>query len=310
MAKKKPASEESPEVKQQEEAEENNRCFVITPIGDDNTEVRRATDGLIDAVIEPAARELGFAVDVAHRSYDPRSITRRIVEQIVESRLVIANLTGLNPNVMYELAVRHVAAKPLVVIAERGTRLPFDIKDELTFFYDNDMQGVVELRIKLLHAIERAINAEHVDNPIIRYQQTSLLEQTGRTPTADQIILDRLESIERRLSSPNLNARGTTLSNSRNSAWMLTVTGEGVTDLFLHRQNDFGLELQLYSVLISSITRVTESKCYLLVTAPNLLFADAVALAVKKCLNFFGIQSPSVHIAGHTDGDSVARQIN
>lgn len=204
MAKKKaapkPAAETESEEPSPQLAEENNRCFIITPIGDDSSEIRRATDGLIDAVIEPVVRECGLEVDVAHRSYDPRSITRRIVEQVVESRLVIANLTGLNANVMYELAVRHAAKKPVVAIAEVGTRLPFDIKDELTFFYSNDMQGVVELKERLSRAVSGAITASELDNPIVRYTQSQLIELSGEPPSIESMVLERLESIERRLS--------------------------------------------------------------------------------------------------------------
>ena len=92
MAKKKPESEAK-----RQETDNNNQCFIITPVGDDDSEVRRAADGLIDAVIEPVLSDLGIELIAPHRGYEPISITGRIVRDIVESKLVIANLTGLNP---------------------------------------------------------------------------------------------------------------------------------------------------------------------------------------------------------------------
>lgn len=104
-------------------------CFVVSPIGGDGTETRRSIDGLMDAAIEPALVESGFEVSVAHRMVSPGSITNQVIELLLTADLVVANLTGLNPNVMYELAVRHAARKPVVTIAEIGTPIPFDLQE-------------------------------------------------------------------------------------------------------------------------------------------------------------------------------------
>lgn len=129
-------------------------CFVITPIGDENTAIRRHIDGIIDQAIIPAIGE-EFQVKVAHREYEIGSINDKVIQSIYNSDLVIANLTGLNPNVMFEIAIRYSFGKPAIVIAEKGTKLPFDIVDENTIFYINDPAGAADLKDTIKKFMEK-----------------------------------------------------------------------------------------------------------------------------------------------------------
>lgn len=177
------------------EAEKQRVCFVISPIGGDSTDTRRALEGLMDAVIEPTLRELGFKVEVAHRISRTGSITNQVIELLLSADLVVANLTELNPNVMYELAVRHAARKPVVTIAHVDTRLPFDIADQRTIFYRNDMAGVPELRRALDSSVHEALTDSEPDNPVYRAVQTQVMREVA--PTDNQrFLLDRMDRLE------------------------------------------------------------------------------------------------------------------
>jgi len=188
-------------------AVDRNRCFVITPIGDENTPLRRSAEGLINTVISPVLEEFDFDVVVAHKIAAAGSIAKQVLQLVLFDQLVIVNLTGLNPNVMYELAVRHAARLPAVTLVEDGTRLPFDIADERAIHFQNDMQGVEELRPKLRDAIKAALKDKEPDNPIYRVIETSIIKAVTKTDL-EKYLIDRLDNIEQLLARLYSETRG------------------------------------------------------------------------------------------------------
>jgi hypothetical protein len=142
------------------------KCFVITPIGEEASVTRSNTDTLIADVIRPIL-EPEFEVIVAHEIAKAGSINRQIIEEIITSDLVIANLSGTNPNVMYELALRHCTNKPVIQIAEKGTLVPFDIHSLRTIFYENTYRGFLKLNSELQKYADAFSIMDTSDNPII-----------------------------------------------------------------------------------------------------------------------------------------------
>lgn len=120
-----------------------------------------------------------------------------------EADLAIANLTTLNPNVMFELAVRYSFGKPTIVIAEEGTRLPFDVIGENTIFYVNDPEGASELKRKLTK-FEMNINCEkHTYGPVHKVIRNlpllNAIESKENVSTQELLLylISRLNSLEK-----------------------------------------------------------------------------------------------------------------
>lgn len=158
--------------------------------------MRRATDGLMKSVLRPILEaELNFAVSAAHEIPDPGSITTQIIQRLLGADLVVANLTGLNANVMYELAIRHCAALPVVMLAEHGTKLPFDVNVERTIFYTNDLGGAGELSHEFRVAVASAIKSGTPNNPVTRAHKDKILRDSLPPNDASAVILEKLDRL-------------------------------------------------------------------------------------------------------------------
>ncbi len=166
------------------------KCFIITPIGNENSEIFRKAKGVIESTIRPILCEYDFDdIKPAYEINVSGMINTQIINRIINDDLVVVNLTGNNPNVMYELCLRHVVAKPIIHICENGTSLPFDIKDSRTIFYENDMLGVEELKSKLRSFMDNiSYTDDYIDNPIYTARKyENLLKETKGTGTNEML---------------------------------------------------------------------------------------------------------------------------
>ena len=115
------------------------KCFVISPIDSPDSNIRKKADALLNYLIRPVLTELDYLVTRADELPHPGSITELLVQNIDESDLVIAIISGHNPNVFYELAVRNAIEKPFILMnSDKSEKPPFDIKDLNVINYCDD----------------------------------------------------------------------------------------------------------------------------------------------------------------------------
>lgn len=96
---------------------------------------------LYDDVITRICHEHGIAPVRADEVYGPGIIVADVARQIVESKLIIAEISPANPNVYYEIGYAHALGKPTILVAEKGTELPFDVSPFRVLFYENTISG-------------------------------------------------------------------------------------------------------------------------------------------------------------------------
>lgn len=113
-------------------------CFVLMPFA--------AEFQLVYAdAIKPAMTRLGWDCRRADEIYEPREIINIICQEIHRSRLVIADLTGRNPNVFYELGYAHAAGKNTLLLAQSIADVPFDLRHRQLIEYAQTEDGLSSL---------------------------------------------------------------------------------------------------------------------------------------------------------------------
>ncbi|MBC9786177.1 hypothetical protein H1S01_17060 [Heliobacterium chlorum] len=146
-------------------------CFVISPIGEEGSKIRNNADQVLKHIIRPVMDQHGYKTTRADEETNPGIITKYILKQVIESDLVIADLSGHNPNVFYELGVRHVFGKPTIQLIEKNQKIPFDVSFMGTITYNlSVLDEVVQSKTKLSATIESM--SEQIDNPVTEIMHT------------------------------------------------------------------------------------------------------------------------------------------
>jgi nucleoside 2-deoxyribosyltransferase len=128
-------------------------CFVMMPFSNRFDEVYRN-------LIAPVVRDNGLSVLRADEMAGPGFVLEQIRSAIQQSRLCIADLTGNNPNVLYEVGYAQAFDKPLILIAEEASRLPFDVAHQRVITYGAQLE---ESQVKLNSAISQVLSENRME---------------------------------------------------------------------------------------------------------------------------------------------------
>ena len=130
------------------------KCFVISPIGEEGSEVRKKADQVFKYIISPVCETCEFEPIRVDKVNQVDSINQTIIDYVLNSELVIADITGHNPNAFYEMGYRKSTGRPMIHLKEKREKIPFDIADIRTFEYDlSDLDSVEEIKSRLITTI-------------------------------------------------------------------------------------------------------------------------------------------------------------
>ncbi len=164
-------------------------CFVISPIGSRlapvGTEERSKYENAIqmwEYVFEPACQHFGMQPLRADRLAEPGEITEQVFLLLRDADVVVADLTGGNANVMYELGLRHTRDKLTVQMGEYE-RLPFDVNIIRTIQFRRTEAGLIDARENLMETLRAALQGSAT--PVTATRLWSELEPIGSDTLAE-----------------------------------------------------------------------------------------------------------------------------
>jgi hypothetical protein len=177
------------------------RCFVIGPIGEPGSDIRKHADMLLNAVIREALEgsDSPYEIVRSDKVADPGMINDRVIHDILNADLVVADLTFLNANAFYELGLRHAALKPIINFAQIGTELPFDTFGYRAILEDiTSWDGIQRARQQIRDQAKVTQAPDYqVSNPITQanasFKMRESADPTERVIADLQIRLERLE---------------------------------------------------------------------------------------------------------------------
>lgn len=146
------------------------RCFVIMPYGE-RTDVASVVvdfDRIYRDILAPTIESAGMECIRCDQIDEAGHIHRRMFEQIWKCEVAVADLSLLNPNVFYELGMRHALRRSVTVLIRRkGTAVPFNLGNLSVLEYDETDAGqLADFRRRLVRYIETGLRDGHTDNVV------------------------------------------------------------------------------------------------------------------------------------------------
>ena len=121
--------------------------FMLMPFKEELTRI-------YEECIKKPLESQGYTIKRADDFFKSSPIIDDILESIEKADIIIADLTGNNPNVFYELGRAHEENKVVIQICQKGQKIPFDLGYIRTIIYDNSLSGYTYLKNQVLKYIE------------------------------------------------------------------------------------------------------------------------------------------------------------
>lgn len=220
--------------------------------------------------------EKDFLFSHAGEEDNQQNILKDIIQAIYDADIIIANLTGLNPNVFYELGIAHTLNKKVIIITEDISTLPFDLKSYRAKEYSTHFVKFAELIDSLNKYMYGAATGEIIySNPVSDFLNTKTekeiiasIQQSDKAITleedSDKGFLDFLAGIEENAKemtnninnmSKDMNTMATGISTSTSEIERVNKTGGNGTATFIRKEakkvakhiETFSMELRSYN---------------------------------------------------------------
>lgn len=148
------------------------KCFVIMPFSETDSLDEQKWTEIFEHIIKPAVEESGLGYECKRYGLGRANIVKDILEELSGANVVIADLTDDNPNVLWELGVRHVLKRRTTLISQDKKFIPSDLKDYPVIPYDQTKAGFDKFKDDLKKKLEDIeADPDKPDSPVADFLQ-------------------------------------------------------------------------------------------------------------------------------------------
>lgn len=129
--------------------------------------------------IKPACQDAGAYAERVDEQFYEGGILQRIYNQISKADVIVADMTGKNPNVFYETGYAHALGKPVILLTRNADDIPFDLKHYPHIVYKGRIADLIpELTRRVAWAIQQPKTASRMEPVEVYIEGKSLKHQS------------------------------------------------------------------------------------------------------------------------------------
>ncbi|MEJ7759556.1 MAG: hypothetical protein WKF55_08165 [Gemmatimonadaceae bacterium] len=236
-------------------------CFVVMPITDPTPYEQGHFRRVYEHIIKPSCARAGFDATRSDDVERTNHIILDVLRRVLQADVVLCDLSGRNPNVLYELGVRQAFNKPVVLIKDSQTERIFDIQGLRDIEYDAALR--IDRIAPAVNAISAALttttdgNQEEINSLIqLLGVQAASVPQRTEISGETSLILNSLNDISKRLallerSTPAPKPAKTTSSNDNFDDFPAALDTYTMGDPVIHKNLGKGKVVALKGDVVS-----------------------------------------------------------
>lgn len=194
-------------------------CGIVMPIS--------AIDGCNEGhwndvmqIINDCIEEAGFEPNIVSNADDIGVIQKRIIQNLYDNPIVVCDVSGKNPNVMFELGLRLAFDKPTIIIKDDQTSYSFDTSPIEHIEYPRDLRfnKIEEFKLKLIDKItkthQKSIEDPHFSTFLKHFGEFKVAKIDKKEVSQQEFIMDEIKSLRRLiLNTSNINNKRQPIGN-------------------------------------------------------------------------------------------------
>jgi hypothetical protein len=177
------------------------KCGIVMPISEfDGCSESHWSEVL--EIIERSIQDAGFDPNLVSNADEMGVIQKRIVQNLYDNPIVVCDISGRNPNVMFELGMRLAFDKPTIVIKDDKTPFSFDTSpiEHLTYPRDLRFSKIESFQEKLVEKIQNTAGGSGKESFLKSFGSFKVAQIDVEESSVDTLMLDDIQQTKIQIS--------------------------------------------------------------------------------------------------------------